>query len=290
METHDSELLEELAIRKSVAQAALPWALCLIFVAIAVLSLRHLSMTYDEDHFYAYGARILHLTSQRNNPTVMPVVALNALPSCIADFVGFTPVHNLLSRFPVARLPSILVVLGLGVLCYRWSYDLFGRVAGLVTLTLFAFEPNILAHSRLVTTDIYVTSAFTLAVYCMWIRYKRDNRKMMIWLGLALGLANVSKYSAVLLYPIVLVLLIIIEARLMVLNPEPRSFGRYLRSFLSVVGEFAVMVAISLVVINAAFLFRGTLAPLSSYEFNSSVLQSIQRSCVGGGQHASAFP
>ncbi len=42
---------------------------------------------------------------------------------------------------------------------------LYGSTAGLLSLTLWVFCPNILAHARLITTDVAATSMGVLATY-----------------------------------------------------------------------------------------------------------------------------
>lgn len=57
-----------------------------------------------------------------------------------------------LSRFPNLFLGGILVALA-----GWWAYRLWGIRPALLALALASFEPNLVAHSSLVTTDIGVT-------------------------------------------------------------------------------------------------------------------------------------
>ena len=57
-------------------------------------------------------------------------------------------------------------VLG-GVLVYSWSRSLFGTGAGLIGLTLWCFDPNILAHAALLTPDMPLTVAAFGVRFCL---------------------------------------------------------------------------------------------------------------------------
>lgn len=101
-----------------------------------------------------------------------------------------------------SRLPIILVALLLGFLIYRWTKELAGTVAGLFALLLYVADPNIIAHSHYVTTDIGI-AAFIFSSFYFFVRFLRNpNRKNILLAGLFLGIAELTKFSAVLLFPI----------------------------------------------------------------------------------------
>ena len=106
--------------------------------------------------------------------------------------------------FARARLvmPLFAVVGGLVVLA--WATQLYGRAAGLFSLTLWAFCPNVLAHTRLITTDVAATClwASTMATWMFWRYLKAPSWRRAILTGLCLGLAELSKFTLVLLYAI----------------------------------------------------------------------------------------
>ena len=56
-----------------------------------------------------------------------------------------------------AKLQFLLLALLLGGFIYRWSKELFGFEAALASLFLYGLDPNILAHSQIVHTDIAFT-------------------------------------------------------------------------------------------------------------------------------------
>lgn len=107
---------------------------------------------------------------------------------------------------------SRLAVVGVGVICgivlFAWTRALYGESAALFALFLYSFSPNILAHTRLATTDMVTTCFMLLAVYSFWIFIKKPYFKNIIFAGICLGLAQLSKYTSLLLYPMFLLLLV----------------------------------------------------------------------------------
>lgn len=101
----------------------------------------------------------------------------------------------------LSRLPMLLIGLLLAFLVYRTAYSYYGGKAGLFALFLFAFSPEILAHSGLATTDITAACFIFLAIYAFRSFTKKPSLLRALAAGSTLGLAQLSKYSAVILYP-----------------------------------------------------------------------------------------
>ncbi len=169
--------------------------------------------------------------------------------------------------FDLARLmmPIFTVIGGLAV--FAWSSRLYGRLAGLLSLALWAFSPNILAHARLVTSDACSTALGVAATYVFWRYLHRPTWRWAIASGAMLGLAQLSKFSMLLLYAIWPFLWaahgLIVE----------RTRGTGLRPILTrgLVHGLAV-VAISFLTIDAGYFFEGVGRPLGSFEFGSRTL------------------
>jgi hypothetical protein len=105
-----------------------------------------------------------------------------------------------------ARLPIIVLTLLLGITCYLWGRELFGVMAGLATLTMLTFSPNILAHGTLATNDLGLALFSTLALYLFWRMQRQRTWLRTVLAGAALGLALVAKFSAVFLLPTILLI------------------------------------------------------------------------------------
>ena len=136
-----------------------------------------------------------------------------------------------------ARLPMILVATLLGLLIYLWGRKLLGEAAALGALFLFVADPTMIAHSYLVTTDMGLAAFTVLFFLLLWNYVERPDARGPLLCGLALGAALASKYSAVFLLPIALLLLVAAKGR------------RFL-------GPFLAMCCIAFLVIEAVFLFR----------------------------------
>ncbi|MCX6763101.1 MAG: glycosyltransferase family 39 protein [Candidatus Moranbacteria bacterium] len=108
-----------------------------------------------------------------------------------------------------SRLPIILIALALGFMIFKWAKELFGTKAGLLALALYALDPNILGHNHYVTTDLGI-AAFSVFAFYFFIRYlKNPGWKTIIFSGIFLGLAALAKFSAILLFPILGIALIL---------------------------------------------------------------------------------
>jgi hypothetical protein len=101
-----------------------------------------------------------------------------------------------------ARVPVALLGVLLAALVYRWTVELFGRVAGLGALLLVAFDPNLLAHSGLATNDLAVAVGSLAAMFAFWRFLRRQAVGPALLAGLALGLALGTKLNALLLLPV----------------------------------------------------------------------------------------
>lgn len=101
-----------------------------------------------------------------------------------------------------SRFPFVFVSLLLGFFVYRWTRELAGTVAGLFAALLYFFNPNIIAHSHYVTTDVGI-AAFIFIAFYYFARFLREpSWKNTVLSGVFLGLAQLAKFSAVLLFPI----------------------------------------------------------------------------------------
>jgi hypothetical protein len=102
----------------------------------------------------------------------------------------------------LGRLPMMALALLFGALVAWWVRRYFGVAAALSTTVLYCLDPNFIAHSRYVTTDVPLATLFFLA--CMAaVRYLEDPRwRHLVLASVLLGLALATKYSAFVLLPI----------------------------------------------------------------------------------------
>ncbi len=160
--------------------------------------------------------------------------------------------------FLLGRLPVVALGLLLGWLVFRWSRELYGDEAGLVSLFLTVFFPSLIAHAHLATVDVGLAFFFVLALYLFHRFVLNPTRTGLFLCGLALGLAQLAKFTALLLYPVFLLLAVI--------HPERR---------LRRLGAVLLILLISLIVIDAGYLFEDIGQPLGSFRFESHLLKTV---------------
>lgn len=99
------------------------------------------------------------------------------------------------------RIPMILMLLLLGFYIFRWAKELFGNNVALLSLFLFSFSPTFLAHGRLVTTDVAAATGVFLATYYFVKFLKKSSLRNLFLAGIFLGIAELLKFSLILLLP-----------------------------------------------------------------------------------------
>ena len=105
-----------------------------------------------------------------------------------------------------ARSANILLTLLFACAVAWWTRRRYGPEAGLAAAALCAFDPNLMAHGRYVTTDFPVTVFFFFACV-LWVEYlEKASPRRLLAAAAALGLALITKFSAVLLLPALAIL------------------------------------------------------------------------------------
>ncbi len=99
------------------------------------------------------------------------------------------------------RAPFALIATGLGALIYAWGRRLLGGAAAVAALVLYAFDPTIVAHAPLVTTDVGFAAFAVLFFFALWRYLNHRTLPRLIGCGVALGAALGTKFSALVLIP-----------------------------------------------------------------------------------------
>ncbi len=100
------------------------------------------------------------------------------------------------------RVMMIPITLALGALIFVFGRKLFGETAGLFAVALYVLEPTVLAHGRIVHTDVPAAFAY-LAFFFVLHRYSEAPGKMRaLVLGLVTALALLTKFSMLVLVPV----------------------------------------------------------------------------------------
>ena len=98
--------------------------------------------------------------------------------------------------FFYAKLPFLVQTIFLGLAVFIWAREWFGLEAGVGALLLFASNPNIIAHSTIVHTDMAFAALFFAATYFFQktLAVKRWQSGLLTCLSFAL--AAVTKFAA----------------------------------------------------------------------------------------------
>ena len=119
------------------------------------------------------------------------------------EFIFKNDADNLVFK---AQMAAAIFSILLLVIAFLTAREMFGTSAGFVALGLLVFDPTLLAHGALVTTDA-IQACFLLASIYAFYRYaKAPSIGRLALTGLAVGLALASKHSAVLVFPMLIIL------------------------------------------------------------------------------------
>lgn len=128
--------------------------------------------------------------------------------------------QQLESNLRLARRAVTIFVLGMAVCIYFFSRELFGVAGGMISLTATVFNPDILAHACLITTDMAMATFYFAVPAGFWCYLQRPSGGKLMGVGILLGLGLASKYSNLALLPVLGVLAMLAW----VYKPELREF------------------------------------------------------------------
>ncbi|HEV2619462.1 MAG TPA: phospholipid carrier-dependent glycosyltransferase, partial [Acidobacteriaceae bacterium] len=261
------------------------WAVLTLLLVMAgeiFLSTRQLSQTFDEsDHLYSGYEYWKHADFGHNpeHPPLAKLVAGLALlplhpqdPPAIPgmsfkgqDFRGAQKflytgdADRLLAR---GRAMMLLFTLSLGLILFSAGREMFAAEPGLLALALFAFEPMLLAHGGLVTTDMALSCTLFASVYAFYRYAARPSAARLLLCAIAVGLTLAAKQSGVFVFPILAVLALadlLLKLRYAAPGSSPRGLIRSVG--LSFALAFAVIIPVSLAVLWAFYGFRYAARP-----------------------------
>jgi 4-amino-4-deoxy-L-arabinose transferase-like glycosyltransferase len=209
-------------------------AACLaVFAARAYTSLRQESATWDETHYLGIGKYLLqhgrwdvpgsilhpplsyylqglpllfvetdpepwrYPTRDHSDPQFLAAADLDRGRALLASSVNRD--DRLLT---MVRLTTVATGMLLVAFVFLWSHRLYGGLAAMLGVVFATCDPNLLAHARLVTPDIALTTFLLVGTYYFW-RLLEERRTQLAWLaGAGLGLALLSKFNALIAAPV----------------------------------------------------------------------------------------
>ncbi|HTW46550.1 MAG TPA: glycosyltransferase family 39 protein [Acidobacteriaceae bacterium] len=258
--------------------------------AVLVVAMVHReSLTFDEDNHMFAGFMMWKTGDYGLNPEHPPLVKLLAAVPVLREKLWIPPLQgrpfkeesyldgrDWLARNDGAsqrfvfrmRLAAGLLAWGLSLIVFFAAREWFGTTAALIALTLLVFDPDVMAHSALVTTDIGVSLFFLASIYALYSCVTRPGVARPLATGIAAGLLAATKHSGILFIPMVLPVLVYEAVR--------AGKGMRLRQAVRLCGALAGTVVIATVVLWAFYEFRFAARP-AGLTLNPSFAQYTER-------------
>jgi tetratricopeptide (TPR) repeat protein len=215
------------------ASALLLLAFAVVFIALRVGGLTRKSATFDEPIHLTAGYLAVAEGDYRVDPShppffrmwaALPLLAMSGVradtsqidrtsaEAWLLDAYRFSSQflyreHDADRLLQPARFMMVLWGVALGILLFCWAHEWLGFTPAAIALAFYTIEPNIAAHARLVTTDLGVSFFIFATVYSLWRTCRQPSARNVAALAVCFALAFVTKFSAVVLVPIVLLLL-----------------------------------------------------------------------------------
>jgi len=199
--------------------------LLLVLIGQLAFSVRQESLSWDEgDHIYAgymswkrgdFGLNPEH------PPLVKMVATIPMLPMVLQqpklenryfkleayfggrDLIYGNDADSIIFR---TRMAAAVFALLLALIAFLAAQEMFGTGAGFIALILVVFEPTLLAHGAMVTTDTGSACFLLATVYAFYRYVKAPSPWRLVLTGIAAGLAAATKHSAILLLPMLILL------------------------------------------------------------------------------------
>lgn len=290
-------------LTKSIAM----FLLAFVFV-LAFLSIQEDSLTMDELAHLPAGYSYLSQMDMRLNPEHPPLVKdFSAVPLMFLKNINFpypakawtTDINGqwdfgniflFKSGNPaeimiiLARIPMILLLLLTGYYIFRLTRQLFGNNAAILALAVFSFSPTFLAHGRLVTTDVGAALGVVMATYYFLNFLKEPKLKTAIKAGIALGIAELLKFSLILLVPffgLIAIAWIFLKSRKLRDNfpgiyEKPVTKKEIIFNFFKTLGKYAafglLIGVVALILIYAVYLFHVWNYPIEKQKADTSFI------------------
>ena len=256
-------------------------AVCLLLIVLSLqlfFSVRRESQTWDEANHIYTGYRSWTHADFGLNPEHPPLVKLLATMPLLwlplkspalqerffkedaflrgKEFLYQNDADKILAR---TRTAAAILTLLTALVVFLGTREMFGTGAAFIALTLLTFDPNLLAHGALITTDVGLACFMFLSVYLYYRLLKSPSALRLIAEGIAVGLVLAVKHTGLLVLPI-LFLLSFTEIR-----------GRALKTF----GSLALITLIGCLVLWSFYRFRYDARP-NSLQLNPPLAEYVK--------------
>ena len=272
----------------------------LVLIGIQLfLSVRRESQTWDEGNHIFTGYRTWTHGDYGLNPEHPPLLKLLATapllwmqPKTTAleerffkedaflrgkEFLYENDTEKILARTRTAA--ATLTLLAALVLFFA-TREMFGTVAAFIALILLAFDPNLLAHGALVTTDVGLSCFMFLSVYMFYRFVKAPSALRLVSVGLSVGLVLAVKHTGLLIVPILFLLALCEIIHSYFSSGRDKIFPQVVK----ILGSVMLIALIGWMVLWSFYRFRYNARP-DGLQLNPPLAEY-----VGGLKHHEAWP
>ena len=249
-------------------------ALCFLLIVLGLqlfFSVRRESQTWDEANHIFAGYRSWTHGDFGLNPEHPPLVKLLATVPLLwsrpkspaleerffkedaflrgKEFLYQNDPEKILGQ---TRTAAAILTLLTALVVFFGTREMFGTGAAFIALTLLTFDPNLLAHGALITTDVGLTCFMFLSVFLFYRFLKCPSALRLIVTGISVGLVLAVKHTGLLILPIMF-LLLLCEIVLNIFGPDREKI---LRHALKLCGSLVLITLIGWVVLWSLYRFR----------------------------------
>jgi len=147
--------------------------------------------------------------------------------------------------------------------CYRFSYELYGKSSALLAMLLWCFNPYVLTWAATINPDITATSIGIFSFYLFRKYCQKPSWQNILWTGGVAGLLLVTKTVWIIIFIIWLILCFISYC-----SEERKLYRKFFVQF----GKLCLVFAIAVTVLNTFYNFSGSFQLLKKYSFISASL------------------
>lgn len=268
-------------------------ALCLLLVVLSLqlfFSVRRESQTWDEANHIFAGYRSWTHSDFGLNPEHPPLLKLFATVPLLSselkspelenrffkedaflrgkEFLYRNDADKILAR---TRTAATVLTLLAALVVFFATREMFGTGAAFVALVLLTFDPNLLAHGALITTDVGLACFMSLSVYMFYRFVKAPSALRLIAAGVAVGLVLAVKHTGLLVLPI-LFLLVVGEIVRHAFGAKRENVGR---RGLKLLGSLVIITLIGFLILWSFYRFRYEARP-DGLQLNPPLAEYVQ--------------
>ncbi|MDO5577054.1 MAG: glycosyltransferase family 39 protein, partial [Fibrobacter sp.] len=218
----------------------------------------------------------------------------NTSPHVRSEFVvGIDVVRNRddYANLMIRSRLAVCVVFGIVGLYFIWKFSesTFCTLAGFIALGLWCSNPYVLGHGATIMPDVPSAALAVTAVYFFWKCLRRPDNGNVFLSGVVLGLAELTKFTLLVFYPLFAVLWLVYRVpvkRTETTQPLKSQSSELRLSFRRMLLQPGLLFGVSLLVVNIGYLFEGTGKPLRSFKFQTTLFtgcETLDDVPLGGG-------